>query len=185
MKILQSFLEQSISVKQAIQKDEHFGAAFEQATQVLLKVREQGGTIFSAGNGGSACDAMHLSEELTARYKRERSGIKAIHFLDAAAMSCWSNDYSYTDYFKRQVETFCTPDDCFIAISTSGNSANLIEAVRCCKQLQVPTIGLLGKDGGALAELVDTPLVVPSSETDRIQEVHILLIHAFCEALEQ
>jgi D-sedoheptulose 7-phosphate isomerase len=184
MTILKTFLSRSIDIKQSLLNDAEFQTAFAKACTMLRNTAEHSGTIYLAGNGGSACDAMHFCEELTARYKRERRGIRAMHFLDAGAITCWSNDYSYESYFERQVQTFCGPNDCFIPISTSGNSKNLVRATQHCAAQNIPTIGLLGKDGGALRELVTVPLVVSAEETDRIQEVHILIIHAFCEFLE-
>jgi D-sedoheptulose 7-phosphate isomerase len=127
---------------------------------------------------------MHFTEELVARYKRERPGIKAAHFHDPSVITCWSNDYTFETVFERQARTFCGPLDTLVGISTSGNSANVIRAVNAAKEKGTTTIGLLGKDGGKLATLCDIPLVVPSNATERIQEVHITFVHIFCELLE-
>ncbi len=182
--ILSSFLNNSIEIRQKMLQDSVFMQAFSQACSLLKQTVDAGGTIYSCGNGGSACDAMHLTEELTARYKRERPGIRAMHFLDQGHTTCWANDYDYKSSFARFAETFCTDKDCLIGISTSGNSENVSLAVNAAKEKGTKTIGLLGKDGGKIKDEVDTALVVPSSETDRIQEVHITLIHAFVESLE-
>ena len=174
----------SIQVKQQILSDTGLLAAIEKVGQLLLTVDAQKGTVYSCGNGGSACDAMHLTEELVARYKRERRGVRAVHFLDAGTMSCWSNDYSFSTVFERQVETFCSERDLLVAISTSGNSENVIRAVTKAKEKKCPTIGLLGKGGGKLKDLCDIALVVPAQETERIQEAHILIIHILCEIVD-
>ena len=182
--IVQQFLSQSASLKQQLSGDESFLQRWNGAAQELKTAIHQGGTIYLCGNGGSACDAMHFREELVARYKRDRPGVRAQHFIDSSTLTCWGNDYSYTTLFEREAKTFLQVNDVLVAISTSGNSENVIRAVEVARQIGVPTIGLLGKDGGKLRELVTYPLVVPSQETDRIQEVHITLIHAFCEFLE-
>lgn len=127
---------------------------------------------------------MHLVEELVARYKRERPGVRAHHFGDPSTLTCWSNDYSFEGAYERQVKTFCGPNDLLIAISTSGNSKNIVRAVTAAKALGTYVVGFLGKDGGVLKPLCNTAIVVPSSETERIQEVHITIIHILCELLE-
>lgn len=182
--LLSQALRASIDVREKLLKDTDFQAAFAAAAAECLKCVSRGGTIYACGNGGSACDAMHLAEELVARYKRERPGIKAMHFLDAGTISCWSNDYSYDSVFARQVSTFCTKNDLLVLFSTSGNSKNLIEAAEAAKKQGTFTLGLLGKGGGKLKDLVSLALVVPCGETERIQEIHITLVHALCEHLE-
>lgn len=180
-----NFLTTSATIKQQMAADEALLEAATKAAQMLTEAVNSGGTIYACGNGGSACDAMHFTEELVARYKREREGIRAMHFQDGGVLSCWSNDYDYSDVFKRQAETFCKSNDVLIGISTSGNSENIIKAVEVAKKNSTYTIGLSGKGGGQLASICDTTIIVPSSETDRIQEAHITLIHAFCEILER
>ena len=144
-----------------------------------------GNRLYACGNGGSACDAMHLVEELVARYKRERPGLPAHHLLDAPTLTCWSNDYEYATAFRRQVEALARPGDVLIAISTSGNSPNVIAAVEAAGAGGVTSIGLLGKDGGRLRALCTDALVVPAQATERIQEGHITLIHLLCELVER
>jgi D-sedoheptulose 7-phosphate isomerase len=181
---IQDILRTSASIKNKLASDDNFMSEVAVAARRLIATVQAGGTIYSCGNGGSTADAIHLTEELVARYKRERPGIKAMHLMDAAVLTCWSNDYTFESVFERQVETFCGPSDCLIGISTSGNSKNIISAINAAKQKGAYTIGLLGKDGGALKSLCDTALVVPSQETERIQEAHITIIHIFCELLE-
>jgi D-sedoheptulose 7-phosphate isomerase len=174
----------SVAVRQAILADKEFLGRVEQAARMMAKTISSGGTIYACGNGGSACDAMHLTEELVARYKRERRGIKAVHLMDPGTLTCWSNDYSFEDAFARQVRTFCGKHDLLVAISTSGNSPNILKAVEAAKAAGAAVIGLTGKDGGKMAKLCTAALVVPAQETERIQEIHITLIHIFCELLE-
>ncbi|MCB0328379.1 MAG: SIS domain-containing protein [Bdellovibrionales bacterium] len=184
MTIAKDFLTTSANIKLQLASDTEFLARWDAAAQTLASKVKDGGTVYLCGNGGSACDAMHFREELVARYKRERPGIKAHHFIDGSTLTCWGNDYDYESLFEREAKTFLTARDVLVAISTSGNSVNVIRAVQVAKERGTPTLGLLGKDGGKLQGLVDHALVVPSNETDRIQEVHITLIHAFCEYLE-
>ena len=183
--ILSSALENSVSLREQLLRDPLFADVFEKACEVMLATRISGGTIYVCGNGGSACDAIHFVEELVARYSKERPGIKAQHFMDPGVVTCWCNDYNYETVFSRQVETFCTSKDVLVALSTSGNSKNILNALKASKQTKTPSILLSGRDGGEAKSISDLPLVVPHDRTDRIQEVHITLLHAFCEFLEQ
>ena len=144
-----------------------------------------GNRLYACGNGGSACDAMHLVEELVARYKRDRPGLPAHHLMDAATLTCWSNDYDYASAFARQVEAMVQGGDVLIAISTSGSSPNVIAAVEAANARGAVTVGLLGKDGGRMRALCAEPLVVPAQATERIQEAHITIIHLLCELVER
>lgn len=179
-----SLLSDSATLKATLAKDAAFNAALAASAQRLAECAKSGGTIFACGNGGSSCDAMHLCEELVARYKRNRPGIKAMHFMDPGVLSCWGNDFSFDTAFARYAETFCTPQDVLVAISTSGNSNNVLAAVEAAKAKGTFVIGLTGKDGGKLATLSDIALTVPSQTTERIQEVHITCIHIWCELME-
>ena len=131
-KIVESFLLESARVKSELAKDAEFLKKVAEVGAKLKEVANAGGTIYACGNGGSACDAMHLTEELVARYKRERPGIRAMHFMDPSTLTCWSNDYDYNDAFNRQAETFCTDKDILIGITTSGNSKNVIRSCKNC-----------------------------------------------------
>jgi D-sedoheptulose 7-phosphate isomerase len=128
---------------------------------------------------------MHLVEELVARYKRDRPGLPAHHLMDPATLTCWSNDYEYATAFQRQVETMVQPGDVLIALSTSGNSPNVLLAVDAANQRGALTVGLTGKDGGRMRESCRESLVVPSDATERIQEGHITIIHLLCELVER
>ena len=145
----------------------------------------RGCKILVCGNGGSAADAQHLAAELTGRYLKERRALAAIALTtDTSALTAIGNDYGYDVIFSRQVEALGRPGDLLIGISTSGNSGNVIRAVESAKAMGLSTLGLLGRDGGKLKDLVDDALVVPSSVTARIQEVHQMVYHFWCEALD-
>ena len=182
-KITQTF-QRSIDVRQAILADQSLLDRIMTAATRLVSVAQNGGTIYACGNGGSACDAMHFVEELVAQYKRQRPGIKAMHFADPGTLTCWSNDHEYRSVFARQVETFCSSNDALVVISTSGTSPSAIEAARAAKRIGTCTIGLGGRGGGKLKDECDIPIIVPATETERIQELHITIIHIFCELLE-
>jgi D-sedoheptulose 7-phosphate isomerase len=151
----------------------------------LAQAFRAGNRLYACGNGGSACDAMHLVEELVARYKRDRPGLPAHHLVDGPTLTCWSNDYDFATVFRRQVETMVRPGDVLVAISTSGNSPNVVAAAAAARERGAIVVGLLGRDGGRLAALCDEPLVVPARDTERIQEGHITLIHLLCELVER
>jgi D-sedoheptulose 7-phosphate isomerase len=149
----------------------------------IAEAFRRGAHLYACGNGGSACDAMHLVEELVARYKRDRPGLPAHHLLDAPTLTCWSNDFDFTTAFQRQVETLVREGDVLVAISTSGNSRNVLLAVEAARQRGAWTLGLTGA-GGRLAGLCHESIVVPSSATERVQEAHITVIHLLCELIE-
>jgi D-sedoheptulose 7-phosphate isomerase len=184
MSILNSSIADSISLRQNILSDSKFLNSVDEAINHLIKIIENGGTIYSCGNGGSACDAMHFTEELVARYKKERPGIRAHHLMDPGTLTCWANDYSWDKVFERQAQTFCTPKDALVVFSTSGNSENILRGINAAKEKGAYVLGLLGKGGGKAAPLCDSALVVPSNATERIQEIHITLVHIFCEEIE-
>lgn len=145
----------------------------------------RGGTALVFGNGGSASDAQHMVCELVGRFRKERKGLPAICLAsNASNMTAISNDYSYDESFKRQIEAFGNRRNIAIAISTSGNAPNVIEAVKKAKKLKMRTIALTGKEGGELSRHADISLIVPSDDTPRIQEAHILIIHILCELIE-
>jgi D-sedoheptulose 7-phosphate isomerase len=177
-------LKDSASLKAQLAADPVFHDAVARSCAALFDCIKKGGTIYACGNGGSTCDAMHLVEELVARYKRDRQGIRAQHFADASVLTCWSNDRSYESAFTRYAETFCTDKDVLIAISTSGNSKNILMAAHAAKERGSVVLGLAGKDGGELARMSDIAVVVPANLTERIQEVHITVIHIWLELLE-
>jgi D-sedoheptulose 7-phosphate isomerase len=156
-----------------------------QFTQTLINAYQNNGTIFSCGNGGSHCDAMHFAEELTGRYRKDRRPLAALALGDASHVTCTSNDYGFKYIFSRQVEALGRPGDVIIGLSTSGNSENILEAFRVAKAKGMTTIGLLGKDGGKALSMADLSIVIPAQTSDRIQEMHIKLIHTVIETVER
>lgn len=145
-----------------------------------------GGTVYTCGNGGSAAEALHLSEELIGRYKAERPPYRAVCLAaDPTALTCIANDYGYDQVFARQIAALGRTGDCLVALSTSGNSANIQHALKAARDNGVITVGLLGKTGGACKDLCDHAIVIPSDATERIQEGHLLVIHQILEALER
>lgn len=147
---------------------------------------QKGGKLFFCGNGGSASDAQHLAAELIGRFYKERAAIPAIALsTDTSVLTCLSNDYSYDIIFERQLEALCTTEDAIILISTSGNSQNLVKAAQFGERHGIYTAAFLGKTGGLLRDQVKDALIVPSSDTPRIQEMHIFLGHTLCELIEE
>jgi D-sedoheptulose 7-phosphate isomerase len=147
---------------------------------------KRGGKIIIAGNGGSLCDAMHFAEELSGQYREARPALAALALSDVALMSCAANDYSYDKVFSRGVEAYGRPGDIFIGLTTSGNSQNIIEAVKAAKKLQMQTIAFLGKTGGLLKGVCDLELVIRGFYySDRIQEAHMTAIHIIIEIIEE
>ena len=145
-----------------------------------------GGKILIFGNGGSAADAQHIAAELVGRYKSERKGLPAIALTtDTSALTSIGNDFGYDQIFERQIEALAKSEDILIGISTSGNSSNVISGLKMAKALGCRTIGLSGNDGGKMNEICDVNIVVPASDTPRIQEMHILIGHTLCQLIEQ
>lgn len=154
--------------------------------EILCECLNRGGTIFICGNGGSAADSQHFATELSGRYKKERKALAAIALTtDTSALTAIGNDYGFEFVFSRQLEALANPKDVLIGISTSGKSPNVLEAFKKARALNVFCIGFSGKGGGVMNELCDYNLVVPSADTARIQEIHILLIHSLCELIDQ
>ena len=156
------------------------------AANIMANAIKAGNKIISAGNGGSHCDAMHFAEELTGRYRENRPAYGAIAISDPSHLSCVSNDFGFEYVFSRFVEGLGKTGDVFLGISTSGNSANIIRAVETCKQIGIKTVVLTGKNGGNLAGLADVEIRVPHfGYADRIQEVHIKIIHILINLIEK
>ena len=146
----------------------------------------RGGRLMAAGNGGSMCDAMHFVEEWTGRFRKDRAGLPALSMGDPSQLTCIANDFGFEEVFARQIEANGGKGDLFVAISTSGNSPNLLRAAEFARERGLRVVGLLGKGGGKLLPLVDVAVVVPRAETsDRIQELHIKVIHTVIEAVER
>ncbi len=180
--LIRDALTESARVKEAL-RDE--APRILRAAEALADAFRAGNRLYACGNGGSACDAMHLVEEMVARYKRDRPGLPAHHLLDAATLTCWSNDYDFQGAFRRQVEALARRGDVLVAISTSGDSPNVLAAVEAARERGVTVLGLTGRGGGRMAPLCDHAIVVPAQATERIQEGHITVIHLLCELVER
>lgn len=157
----------------------------EQAINTFVGSFKNNGRVFSCGNGGSMCDSLHFAEELTGRYRKDRAPLPATGISEAGHITCIANDFGFEHIFSRFVEAWGQKGDTLLAISTSGNSANVIKAVEVAKAKGMKVVGLLGKDGGKLKSMVDVPLIIDCPITDRIQEVHIKCIHIFIEGIER
>jgi D-sedoheptulose 7-phosphate isomerase len=156
------------------------------AARSIVESIRLGGKILLFGNGGSASDAQHIAAEFVNRYLFDHAPVAAIALTtDSSIITSISNDASFIHVFSRQIAALGKRGDVAIGFSTSGNSPNIIEGIKQAKQLHMTTIGLLGKDGGQVAQLVDTALIVPSNSTPRIQEVHIMIGHIICELVEE
>ena len=156
------------------------------AAELLTSALSRGGTVLLCGNGGSAADAQHIAAELTGRFLRERPGLPAVALTtDSSALTAIGNDYGFERVFARQVEALGRPGDLLVAITTSGSSPNVLQAIRAARSRELAVIGLLGRDGGAARALCDVALVVEADVTARVQEVHILVGHILCEAVDR
>lgn len=174
-----------IELLKQLSKNEDFASKVEKAIEIFSKALKDQKKIITAGNGGSICDAIHFAEELTGRYCKDRPSLPAIAITDPGHITCTGNDYGYDAIFSRYIEGLGTAGDIFLGISTSGNSKNIIRATEMAKQKGMTVIGFLGKDGGQLKEIVDLPIIVPSSKTERIQEIHTKLVHICIEGIEK
>lgn len=176
--------EESIDVKRRFVQ-EHVDRIVQVANVIATAFRE-GHKVLLFGNGGSSTDASHIAAEFVGRYHRERRPLPAIALAtDMAAITCIANDYDYAEIFARQVNAHGLKGDVVIAISTSGNSPNVIKGLEAARELGLTTVGWTGGKGGKLADMVDYPFVVPSTVTARIQESHITLGHVLCELIEE
>jgi len=161
---------------------------YEKLQDVIKLISERhhgGGKGLVCGNGGSACEAMHFCEELTGRFRKDRKALAAIPLTDVSHITCVANDFGFEQIFARGIEAFGTSNDYLIAISTSGNSLNILKAIEAAKSINMLTICLLGRDGGIALGLADYDFLVRGNTSDRIQEVHMAIIHTFIEGIER
>lgn len=159
--------------------------AIESAGRIMVEALENGHKVISCGNGGSMCDAMHFAEELSGRFREDRKPYAAISISDPSHLSCVGNDYGYDFVFSRYIEALAKPGDVLLAISTSGNSENVLKAVEAAKAKQMKVVGLTGKNGGKIAPLCDIEIRAPRSKyADRAQEIHIKVIHSLIHFIE-
>ncbi|MEJ2141750.1 MAG: phosphoheptose isomerase [Gammaproteobacteria bacterium] len=184
---IRHLFEDSIRTKQ-ISADELAGP-ISQAVNLMLSVLKDGKKILSCGNGGSAADAQHFAAEMVCRFERERPGMPAIALTtDSSALTAISNDYGYNQVFSKQVLALGVENDILLAISTSGNSDSVVEAIKAAQQKKMHVIALTGRNGGEMAKLLDIndiEIRVPSESTARIQEVHLLTIHCLCHQIDE
>ena len=184
---LQEIFEDSIAVKQASMAK--LLPSICQAGDILTNCLNHGGKVLSCGNGGSAADSQHFAAELVNRFERQRKGLAAISLTtDTSTLTSVGNDYNFNQIFSKQVFALGKSSDTLLAISTSGNSKNVIEAIQAAKSLNMTTIALTGDSGGKIAELLsesDLEIRIPATRTARIQETHILVIHCLCHIIDQ
>jgi len=158
----------------------------EEAGKICIESLKNGGKILIFGNGGSAADAQHIAAELSGRFKKERNALAGIALTtDTSALTAIANDYGYKYVFARQVEALCNPQDVVIGLSTSGNSSNVIKAIGSAKRIGAKSITFSGKSGGAMKNLGDVNIVIPSDDTPRIQEMHIMVGHMICAMIDE
>ncbi|EAI3784747.1 D-sedoheptulose 7-phosphate isomerase [Campylobacter jejuni] len=190
MEIINNYIkehfQESILVKEQILKDENLITLIKNASLEVIKAYKNGNKTLLAGNGGSAADAQHIAGEFVSRFYFDRPGIASIALTtDTSVLTAIGNDYGYENLFARQVQAQGVKGDVFIGISTSGNSKNILKALELCKQKEIISIGLSGASGGAMNELCDYCIKVPSICTPRIQEAHILIGHIICAIVEE
>jgi len=185
-KILMENLNESAELHREILRDESLIGNIYLSVQKIIEAIESGNKIIIAGNGGSAADAQHFVAELIGRFQLERNGFPAIALTtNTSLITALANDYSFDTIFARQLETLARKGDIFIAITTSGNSSNIISALQSAKKLGIETIAFLGNYGGKAKDLSTIPIIVPHNITARIQEIHILIIHSICDIVEK
>lgn len=183
--IKQHFEEAQNILSQFLSNDKNF-EAIEKAGNLMVDCIKAEGKILSCGNGGSMCDAMHFAEELTGKYRNDRPAIGAISMSDVSHMACVGNDYGYEYVFSRYLEAVGRKGDVLLAISSSGNSVNIIKAMEVARLKGIKIIGLTGKDGGKMAPLCDVEIRAPYSQyADRAQEIHIKIIHSLIDYTEK
>jgi len=180
-------IKESIAVKQAILEDEELLQRIEEIVDLIYNTFKNGGKLMAAGNGGSAAHAQHFTAEFVGKYDvRERRGYPALALnTNSSVITAWSNDYDFSSVFARQIETHGEEGDVFVGFSSSGNSQNIIEALKACKGVGVKTIAILGKGGGKTKGIADIEFIVPSNQTPRVQDAQTLLVHAITEEVER
>lgn len=184
MSIKSHFEEAQFVLTQFLNQPENF-LAIENAGNLMVDSIKNGGKIISCGNGGSLCDAMHFAEELTGRYRDNRPALPAIAISDVSHMACVGNDYGYEFVFSRYLEAIGNKGDVLLAISTSGNSKNILNAIEVAHKKGIKVVGLTGKDGGQMANICDVEIRAPYSQfADRAQEIHIKCIHSLIDYIE-
>ena len=182
---LREGLEEAASLLRWLRDDDDALATVDAMADEIATSLRAGGRLISCGNGGSMCDAMHLAEELSGRFRDDRPALDALAISDPGYLSCVANDYGYDFVFSRGIEAHGRAGDVLVGFTTSGNSPNVVAALRAARQRGLRAFGLLGKGGGEALRYCDRALVVPSRQTDRIQEIHIKVVHALIEGVER
>lgn len=183
--LLTSNLEASIQAKQKLLENVGCMSEFSDAVNEVISRYKVGGRLYIAGNGGSAADAQHLAAEFVSKLARDRAPLPAEALtVDSSILTAIGNDYGFDFIFSRQLAGKATPRDIFLGITTSGHSKNILQALKTCKEINIPSIVFCGRDGGAAKELSDYCIVAPGLATSTIQELHILLAHTLCESVE-
>lgn len=184
MSLLDSY-KITLSLLENFIKEENEKKETEKVAKDLASIFEAGNKVLICGNGGSNCDALHFAEEFTGRFRQNRRALPAISLSDSSHITCVGNDYGFDYIFSRGVEAYGKDGDMFIGISTSGNSANVIKAVEAAKKMGLKTCVLLGKDGGKLKGMCDYEFIIPGETSDRIQEIHMMILHIIIEGVEK
>lgn len=184
--LLKSHLDQSLRAKQQLLNDANSMADFEQITQIVVARYQQGGRLYIAGNGGSAADAQHLAAEFVSKLAVDRAPLPAEALtVDSSVLTAIGNDYGYDLVFSRQLYGKATQKDVFLGITTSGRSPNILSALDACREIGIPSIVFSGYGGGEAKSRADFCVVAPGEATHTIQEIHIVLAHVLCAAVEQ
>ncbi len=184
MNLLESY-KAEFSLLENFIKEEEERRETEKVAKELADVFQKGNKVLICGNGGSNCDALHFAEEFTGRFRGDRRALPAIAISDSSHITCVGNDYGFDHIFSRGVEAYGKEGDMFFGISTSGNSPNVIKAVEVAKKMGMKTCVLLGKDGGKLKGMCDYEFVIPGKTSDRVQEIHMMILHIIIEGVER
>ena len=180
---IKAMIDESVETKALVKEK---APEIEQCVKMIVNAFKKNKKVLLAGNGGSASQAQHIAAEFVGRYKMERKALPSIALTtDTSILTAIANDYSYDNVFSRQIEALGNEGDIFISLSTSGNSKNLVNAVKEAKKMKMRIIGLYGKDGGLLKGTSDIEIIVPSKNTPRIQEAHLMILHIICELVDE
>lgn len=184
MNLIDSYKTELVLLENFI-KEEEKRKETEKVAKALAEVFNNGNKVLICGNGGSNCDALHFAEEFTGRFRGDRRALPAIAISESSHITCVGNDYGFDYVFSRGVEAYGKSGDMFIGISTSGNSGNVIKAVESAKKIGMKTCVLLGKDGGKLKGMCDYEFIIPGKTSDRVQEIHMMILHIIIEGVER
>ena len=184
MHLIDSYKTELVLLENFI-KEEEKRKETEKVAEALAEVFSNGNKVLICGNGGSNCDALHFAEEFTGRFRGDRRALPAIAISESSHITCVGNDYGFDYVFSRGVEAYGKSGDMFIGISTSGNSGNVIKAVEAAKKIGMKTCVLLGKDGGKLKGMCDYEFIIPGKTSDRVQEIHMMILHIIIEGVER